>query len=126
MKIYQAISQKLQAIENCIKSNNEEWEEKHRQAIEAIMKNTAPSGSGFDNGTILDEDNSTDNKLVFITSFHHMDENGYYDGWTQHSVIVTPSLVFGFDIRVTGKNKNDIKEYIGDVFAEWLNEEYQS
>ena len=83
----------------------------------------APSGSGFDAGTTLNEEKSTQNRLVFDTAFHHMDDHGGYDGWTEHQVIVTPDLIVGFDVRVTGKNKRDIKDYIGDVFRAWLDEE---
>ena len=80
-----------------------------------------PSGSGFDSGSKLDE-SSTPNKLVFSTAFHHMDEAGYYDGWTEHKVIVTPTFG-GIDVRVTGKNRNQIKEYISEVFYSLLQEE---
>ena len=44
-----------------------------------------------------------------------MDEHGGYDGWTEHKIIVTPSLVYGFELRVTGKDRNDIKDYIAEV-----------
>jgi hypothetical protein len=117
LKHYQEISSKLNAMENCLKSGNTEWYDKHEQKIRDICKNELPSGSGFDNGTQLNWDKSTPEKLVFETSFHHMDECGYYDGWTEHSVIVTPSLQFGFNIKVSGKNRNDIKSYIHEIFS---------
>jgi hypothetical protein len=75
-----------------------------------------PSGSGFDSGTTLDLDASHADKLVFQTSFHHMDENGYYDGWTEHTVTVTPSLRDRYHIRISGRNRNDIKEMIHQSF----------
>jgi hypothetical protein len=31
-----------------------------------------------------------------------------------------PSLQFGFELVINGRNVNGIKEYIGDVFGEWL------
>ena len=80
-----------------------------------------PSGSGVDDGCELD-DSSTPNRLVFLTSFHHMDEHGGYDGWTSHKVIVTPDLAFGFDVRVTGPNRNDIRDYLGELFHAALSE----
>jgi len=91
------------------------WQDK----LDAIMK-TAPSGSGFDNGTKLES--ISDKRIVFTTSFHHMNEHGYYDGWTDHQVIVTADLRADFDIRVTGRNKRQIKEYIADTFNQWLGE----
>lgn len=83
---------------------------------------TAPSGSGIDAGTKLD-DSSTKDKLVFAFGYHHMDEHGYYDGWTEHTAVVKPSMCFGYDLRITGRDRNGIKEYLASVFDHWLNEE---
>lgn len=80
-----------------------------------------PSGSGFNAGSTFEIDSSSTDRLVFNTSFHHMNDVGYYDGWTGHNVIVTPSFD-SFDIRITGKNKNDIKAYIGEMFHDVLSE----
>ena len=121
MKTYKAIAQKIQAMENCEKTGNQEWLTKHRDAIKGIMDN-APSGSGFDSGTELD-DTSTPKKLVFTTSFHHMNEGGMYDGWTSHTITVKPSLCFDFDLKVSGKDRNQIKDYIGEMFQSFLDEE---
>jgi hypothetical protein len=122
MKTYQKIASLLQAIINCQKSNNKTWQDNHTEAIETIMQN-APSGSGFDNGTSLDFLKSTPEKLVFNTAFHHMNENGFYAGWSNHEVIITPSLAFGFNLRVTGKDRNEIKDYIAEMMSSFLNEE---
>lgn len=118
-KIYKSIAQLIVAIDNCKKSNNDEWYTKHTEKLESVMQ-SAPSGSGFDNGTELDYAKSSENKLVFNTAFHHMNEDGYYTEWTQHQVIITPALARDYDIKVTGKNKNDIKDYIADTFVSWL------
>jgi hypothetical protein len=45
-----------------------------------------------------------------------MNDSGYYDGWTEHVVTVTPSFIGGFNIRVSGRNRNDIKGYIAESF----------
>jgi len=124
MKNYQELAVRLQAIENCIKSNNEEWQDRHEAVIETIM-NTAPHGSGFDTGVNFSQSKSTDCKLVFHTNYHHMNQDGYYDGWTEHLVIITPAFV-GFDIKVTGRDRNQIKEYIADIFTDWLMKEMVS
>ena len=93
MKTYKKLAQTIIARDNCIKSNNAVWEEKHQTTIDKIMED-APSGSGFNNGTsILDNARGL---LMFSTSFHHMNENGYYDGWTEHIVTVVPDLMFDF------------------------------
>lgn len=80
-----------------------------------------PSGSGFDNGSTFNVEKSTSEKLVFNTSFHHMSEHGYYTQWTDHTVTVTPSF-YGLNIKVSGRNHNDIKDYIAECFDNILNE----
>lgn len=114
-KLYQTLASKAQAMRNCAATKNTEWEGKHEQAILDLVKEHLPSGSGFDSGTNIELDECNDSQLVFSTSFHHMDEHGGYDGWTEHKVVVKPSFA-GIDIKVTGRDRNQIKEYIGDIF----------
>lgn len=122
-QIYKLIAEKLDALRRCEAVGNEEWAEKHREKIDAIM-DTAPSGSGWDLGTTLVDDACRRDRLVFRGGFHHMNEQGYYGGWTDHEIHVRPDFFFGFDIcRITGRDRNDIKEYLGDMFWYWLSEE---
>lgn len=93
-----------------------DWKETHRRNILALVAEKLPSGGGFDNGTQLDLDASTPDKLVFTTAFQHMSDHGYYDGWTEHTVTITPSFIGGVTVKVSGKNRNDIKDYIAEVF----------
>ena len=125
MKAYKKIAGYITAMENNIKSKNDKWYSIHRNAVETIMNNHSPRGSGFDSGTEIDFDASKPNKLVFYTHFHHMNENGYYDGWTDHSIIVIPDLVCDFDISVSGSNKNEINDYIAEIFEFFLNKEIE-
>jgi hypothetical protein len=123
-KVYQAIASKIEAMRNCNKSGNGEWFTRHHDAIDNIVKEYMPSGSGVDSGTQFDTCEHVDcnrDRLIFTTAFHHMDEHGGYDGWTQHSVIVTPSLARGFDIKVTGSDRNGIEDYLADLFYDALN-----
>ena len=119
----QEISRKISAIDNCIASNNTEWNLKHRQSLQALCLERLPSGSGFDSGTRINTDLSTPEKLVFNTSYHHMNDSGYYDGWTDHTVTVKASLAFGIDIAIYGQNRNDIKNYMHDLFRDALTTE---
>ena len=114
--LYARVASLLIAIDNCEKSNNNEWRDKHTTALNQLVKNFMPSGSGIDAGTKIDSESSKENRLVFTTAFHHMNEVGYYDGWTEHTIIVTPSLWHDFDMKITGKDRNQIKEYLHDVF----------
>lgn len=101
-------------------SNSKHWFDRHTETIERLVKQHMPSGSGFDNGTALDLDASHADKLVFHTAFHHMDEAGGYDGWTEHTVTVTPALGHDYHLRISGRNRNDIKEMMYEEFAEAL------
>jgi hypothetical protein len=96
---------------------------KHEQDVLALVKNYLPSGSGFDSGTKIDLDRSTPEKIVFFTSFHHMNNDGFYVGWSNHDVIVRPSLTWGFDLRVTGRDRKNVKEFIGETFDHDLRQE---
>lgn len=114
--IYSQIASSFQAYLNCVKNNNTEWRDKHQETIEKLVSDKLPSGSGFNNGTSFDFERSKPERLVFHTSYHHMNENGYYDGWTDHTVIVTPSLAWDFNLRITGRNRNAIKDCIAELF----------
>ncbi len=120
MKTYQVIARTLGALRRCeqTQETHQEWIDKHSARLEELL-GEFPSGSGFDKGTKLD-DASTSEKLVFDTAFHHMNENGSYDGWTDHQVIVTASLEMGLSVKVTGRDRNDIKSYISECFHQVL------
>lgn len=44
-----------------------------------------------------------------------MNDNGCYDGWTEHRITVRPEFD-GVSITVSGSNRNDIKDYISYIF----------
>ncbi len=115
----------VQARLNCIKAGNDVWLDKHETAIVQLVQDTAPSGSGIDCGTRIDLDASTGDKLVFTFSYHHMNDGGCYDGWTEHKCVVTPSLTCSFDVRITGRDRNEIKDYLHEVYSMWLGQTVQ-
>lgn len=121
MKTYQILARAIGAKARCEQSNNSEWTTRWTDRIDQLLE-LFPSGSGFDKGTKLD-DSSTPERLVFNTAFHHMNEGGYYDGWTEHQVIVTPSLEMDFHLRITGRDRNDIKDFIADSFHNALTQD---
>lgn len=114
--LFSRLASLVQAAHNCQKNGNTEWQARHTDKASGLVREHLPSGSGFDSGTSLDWDHSTAEKLVFRTSFHHMDEHGFYDGWTDHSVTVRASLLYGITVSVSGKNRNGIKDYIAEQF----------
>lgn len=98
--------------------------EKHAEMIHFIDKELLPRGCGFDMGCNLDFQESKPNRIVIRTDFHHMNGAGFYTGWTDHKVVIRPSLAFGFEVKVTGQNRNLIKDYIADVFIQALMHEF--
>ena len=85
-----------------------------RDRLEQAARDLLPGGSGFNNGTQIDLDASRADRITLKTAFHHMSANGFYDGWTQHKIHLVPAFG-GFDMRVTGKDRNGIKEYIAET-----------
>lgn len=81
--------------------------------IREIVDDFMPSGSGIDSGTKMLE--SRTDRIVFQADFHHMNEHGSYDGWTEHTVVVTPAFT-GPHIRITGRDRNQIKDYLADLY----------
>jgi hypothetical protein len=117
MKLYQQLASILTAMANCTASSNAAWARRHRDALWGLVKDCMPRGSGFDRGTFLDLSRSGRDRLVFLTSFHHMNEGGMYDGWTDHEVHITADLMEGFSVRVTGVNRSSIKDHIAEAFT---------
>ena len=114
-QLYSKMANVIQARLNCIESKNDIWISKHEDTLNELI-DLLPHGSGIDGKTTIDLEKSTGEKLILNVEFHHMNDVGLYDGWTQHKIIVTPSLMHGISMRITGINRNGIKEYFGDIF----------
>ena len=126
-KLYQVIANKLQAMKNLEKDDPNGWYDKHAKSIEDLIKDHFPHGSGFDGDVRIDTNLSNPEKLVFFAEFHHMNENGYYDGWSTLKVVVKPSLAWGFDFKLTGikrKYRYDA-EYYYSMFHSFLETEIE-
>ena len=126
-KIYQKIASLQIARLNCIKNDNGDWVEKHTESLRDLMSKSGPSGSGIDNGTTFDYEKSMGEKLIFHSSFHVMNDEGYYTHWIDFYVVVVPSLCFGFDIKIKGNfgKDQDIKDIIHDRFDSFLRSEIE-
>jgi hypothetical protein len=124
-KLYRLLAQTVDAYHTCVKRDNIEWRDRHEETIGTLTEEFMPSGSGIDNGTTFDFDKSNGEKLVFSFDYHHMNENGMYDGWTNHVLTVRPSLVFGFTLSFSGRDRNDIKEYLYQEYEHALSQTIQ-
>lgn len=110
---------KLVHHNQCLELCNEEWKARHEDILAKLLEQL-PSGSGFDQGTSVLEVSNT--KVVFQCDYHHMNDAGYYVEWTCHKITATPRFD-GFDLKISGRNKNDIKDYIAEVFYDLLGSE---
>lgn len=116
-KLYKELSSLVQARKTCIESSNNEWAVKHGTTIARLVSNHLPSEWK------IDVNSSHADKLVFEGSYHHMNDVGYWDGYTDHTIVLTPSLLSDFNLRISGRNRNEIKEYIHDIFDTAMRED---
>ena len=124
-KVYQTLASSFVAWQNCVKSGNKEWEDKHEETINKLIDDL-PHGSGIDGTTSFNFEESREDKLVINSSYHSMNDTGYYDGWTDIKLVITPSLAFEFNLKVIGsfpKRYSDTKDYIHETFSDALSEE---
>lgn len=124
-RLYQAYASALLTIKNC-ENTGKPFPTDMQMRINKLNE-LMPHGSGLDGGseTRLLRNDSSSEKLVFPADFHHMNEHGFYDRWSYHRVIVTPSLLFGIILKVTGRDRNDIKDHIYQVFYDALMQEVE-
>lgn len=113
-KVVTQLAQLILARRSCWVSGNDEWFHKHTETIESMIRDVFPSGSGVDNGTKIDLDKSMADRIVLTFGYHHMDDGGGYDGWTEHTAIIRPSLAFGFDLKITGRDRKQSDEVVDD------------
>lgn len=105
------------------------WAHKHEDRINELCTAYLPHGGGIDDMPRLflleefekDQAIPYDKLTIGDANYRHRNDNGDYDGWTYHRVIVTPSLQFGFNLRITGRNRNGIKDYLHPMFEMALN-----
>ena len=118
---YQALALALMNLKPGISST---VRDRYEGMWQGIME-TAPQGAGFNSGTVLDS-MSNPRELVFITYFFHGDPQDQeepeadFTPWTEHNVEVQAHLYYGFELHITGRDQNGIKEYIHDTFDRWL------
>ena len=118
-ELYKKLAAKITAYHNCVESHNAVWEDQHRNDIVMLTENHMPSGSGIDAGTSFDFNKSKADKLVFNSSYHTMDEYGYYGRWIEFTVTVTPSLQHRYNLNIKGNfgKDHDIKDYLYETFG---------
>lgn len=120
-----AIANALCARHNCVIHGNKDWAVKWNERLKQL-EDLLPRGSGVDSGTHIIVDASRDpmSEVKFTMDFHHMDEHGSYDGWTEHVVTVRPTFHsdHGLSLSFTGRDRNQIKNYLDGILRHALSE----
>lgn len=112
-KLYRELASRVQARSACQKTGNNEWFAKHTEFAEKLL-GELPHGSGLDGTWGIDYAKSHAERLVLTMQYHAMDENGFYDGWIDFSLTITPSLSMGCKLNIRGNfgKYQDVKDYL--------------
>ena len=95
------------------------------ESLLEYIEKLLPSGSGIDSGTVIDRDHAGKLSFKLITAYHHMNDAGYYVCWTNHVLTVSPDWsADGFDFKISGRDRNEIKDYLGDLYQDYLSRKY--
>lgn len=123
LPLYMVIARTLLAIRNCQASNNTEWEARHTERLDRLVREYLPSGSGFDSGCKV-KSVGINGRFIVLAPFHCMNSDGFYTGWEDYRIHVYPHLAFGFDIGcLEGKDRDGTLEYVLDTVHECLSAE---
>lgn len=98
----------------------------HYAILEKLANNYLPNGDGFNNGTEIDVENSTKDRIILSSAYHHMDDYGIYCDWSHFKVIVTfeedgTFNILGIDTIIYGNADRSMRdldiEYWAEVFT---------
>ena len=103
MKLYQKIA-RVASQKNTIQKGEELKE----------LQKYLPIVKGIEKSVILLK--STENRIVIDTAYWHE----LLQEWTDHQIVVTPSFEGEINVRVTGKNVENIKSHLNHIFREAL------
>ena len=107
----------VKAKEYCNRVNPEnEIQQQTYDRYEFIIKqfeDGLPVGSGIVATEVI---SVTNKKIVISFDYQHMNDNGYYDGWTHHEARITATFG-GYTMYISGRNRNDIKDYLHELFS---------
>lgn len=106
---------------NCVRGGNAEWQARWTDRL-AELADLLPSGSGIDSGTTIGD---CDKRTIRLSApFHHLDEHGYYDGWTTYQIHASASLIGGLSVSVRGRDRNGTKDYLAELYECQLTRRY--
>jgi len=116
-KLYQEIAILIKARFDLTLKQNNQYIVNFEDKIKTLTKEHFPSGSGFDGFYFFDLEYRP-NTLVFFAEFHHMNDVGYYDGWSTMKAVIKPDITSGIDFKLTGINRK--YRHLKDDFEEMI------
>jgi hypothetical protein len=119
MKVVEALASALSTMRSC---EREEMADRAKERVGKIQQELLLSGSGNDAGSEVLVDLCSDRKIVIQSDFHHMDENGFYSGWTKGVFTITPSF-HGIEVKFVVRGRPDIKYWDARLFIDYQEEQ---
>jgi hypothetical protein len=119
MKVYEKMASLLAEYNKYIGEN--EQKRMLRRAIEEFVAEYMPKGGGWKDGTSIDLTESNDSEIVLRGTYYHVISYGNYGAPTEHKILIDASLSRGFKVKVTGRDKNDVKDELYERFVGALN-----
>ena len=111
-----------------------------KEHLDELISNHLPNGAGIEDCQ-LDYEASKRDCLVFTLCYHRMSEVGFYCGYSDHQIVLRPSLSYDFDLSVTCSEilideyedeenegtmlEEDVTESVNDYLGEWFSEAMQ-
>lgn len=89
----------------------------------ALLQELLPIGNGIEKECVILL-KSTEKRIVIDTAYWHPNDSYETSRWTDHQIVITPSFEGEINIRITGKNENNVKDYLHHIFHEALMKEY--
>lgn len=134
MPLYRAMAHRLAQIANlqeAARPLDDPFLVEAKQALKDLI-DELPHGSGIDcDWHVTGERPGGEHgckKLILRNSYHHMDECGGYDGWTDFKVTVTGDLLSDIDVLVQGRfpaKYADTRDYLCEILTHALKEEVE-
>ena len=120
--LYQHMASAIDAMKRCERNGNAEWRVRHNDRLHAMLQ-ALPHGSGLDTDWHYDGDKCNAERVTLTISYHNMDEQGGYCGWSDLVITIRPSLIHGTVLRITGGDSL-LKDYLYDILTSALCEEH--
>jgi hypothetical protein len=91
---------------------------------EYIVRELLPKGSGFDDYPAIVE--ASDSEVIIVIRYHPLNEDGYYEGWIEERLHITPSIIHTYKSELTDNSgaEEGIREYILDTYHEVLSSQF--